>query len=266
LIDTHCHLDKPEFDADRGAVLERARAAGVTDLVVPAVGPGGWEALLALSRSEPGVHAALGIHPQLLPELDPREDDRRLADLEALVARGGLVGIGECGVDGPTAAGAFPGPHAASLDRQKAVLAGHLRIARRSGLPVLLHSLRAHEALLEALERDGVASGGVLHSFSGSAEQVGPLARLGLHFSFAGPVTYERARKPLAAAKAVPRDRLLLETDAPDQTPRPHRGRNEPSYLPGIASAVAGALEIPVAELEASTTANARRLFRLPGS
>lgn len=104
---------------------------------------------------------------------------------------------------------------------------------------------------------------GVLHSWSGSAEQVAPFAALGLHFAFAGPVTYERARKSLAAARAVPRDRLLLETDAPDQTPRPRRGRNEPAFLPAIAEALGAALGLPVAEVDALTTANARALFRL---
>jgi TatD DNase family protein len=145
-----------------------------------------------------------------------------------------------------------------------AVLAGHLALARKHRLPALLHGLRAHDPLLALLERDGLPPGGVLHSFSGSAEQVAPFARLGLHFAFAGPVTYERARKPLLAARAVPPDRLLLETDAPDQTPRPHRGRCEPAYLVEVAAALAAALGRPVAEVDALTSANARRLFRLP--
>ena len=273
MIDTHCHLDRPEFDADRDDVLSRARAAGVTDLVVPAVGPEGWDGLLALVRSRPGLHAGLGIHPQMLPSLDPRSDDRRLADLDAALAgaaarggRGAAVAVGECGIDGPAAAGAWPGPHAASFERQAAVLAGHLRVASRHGLPVILHVFRAHDAVLEVLERQGVAAGGVLHSWSGSAEQVGPFARLGLHFSFAGAVTWERARKPLAAARAVPPDRLLVETDAPDQTPRPDRGRNEPAFLPRIAAALAVAIGVSPAQVEATTSANARRLFRLAGA
>jgi TatD DNase family protein len=258
VIDSHCHLDAPAFDADRADVLARARAVGVTDLVVPGVAPAGWRPLLELSASGPGIHAALGIHPKALPELDPASDDRHLADLEALLARGGAVAVGECGLDGPAAAEGAP------LDRQLAVLQGHLDIARRLGLPVILHSLRAGDALRTALERDGVPGGGVLHSFSGSAEQVAPLAALGLHFSFAGPVTYESARKPLAAARAVAPGRLLVETDAPDQTPRPHRGaRNEPAHLPLVIAAVASAIGTTPGELDALTAANARRLFRL---
>jgi TatD DNase family protein len=234
----------------------------VTDLVVPAIGPDGWERLRAWAQATPGVHFALGIHPQLLPELDPRGDDRRLADLDAALARGGAVGVGECGLDGP---GAEPGagPFPAAMARQLAVLEGHLALARKHSLPVLLHCLRAHPALLPLLEAEPLPRGGLLHSYSGSAADVARYAAAGMAFSFAGPVTYERARRPLEAARAVPRDRLLLETDAPDQTPRPHRGRNEPAHLAAVAAAVAAALGIDVATLDALTTANARALFRL---
>jgi TatD DNase family protein len=95
---------------------------------------------------------------------------------------------------------------------------------------------------------------------------VPPFVRLGLHFAFAGPITWERARKPGLAARAVPRDRLLLETDAPDQTPRPHHGRNEPAYLPLVAAGLASALGTTVAEVDALTSTNARRLFKLAGA
>jgi TatD DNase family protein len=259
VIDTHCHLDSPAFDGDREEALARARAVGVTDVVIPAVDPSGWQALVALGAIHPGLHVALGIHPQALPGMAPASDDRHLADLEVLLARGGAVAVGECGLDGPSAEAGAP------LDRQRAVLRGHLAIARRLGLPVLLHSLRAHDAMLEELARDGLPSGGVLHSFSGSAEQVPPFAALGLHFSFAGPVTYEGARRPLCAARAVAPDRLLLETDAPDQSPHPHRGtRNEPARLPLVLGAVALAVGATPGELDRLTTGNARRLLRLP--
>lgn len=258
MIDTHCHLDSPAFDGDREQALARARAVGVTDVVVPAVEPSGWPGLVTLGASHPGLHVALGIHPQALPGMAPSGDDRHLADLEALLARGGAVAVGECGLDGPSVEAGAP------LDRQRAVLRGHLAIARRLGLPVLLHTLRVHDAMLEELARDGLPSGGVLHSFSGSAEQVPAFAALGLHFSFAGPVTYEGARKPLAAARSVAPDRLLVETDAPDQSPHPHRGtRNEPAHLPLVLGAVALARGVTPGELERLTTENARRLLRL---
>ncbi|MFO0585671.1 MAG: TatD family hydrolase [Anaeromyxobacter sp.] len=262
MIDTHCHLDRPAFDADRAEVLARAAAAGVTDVVIPAIGPHTWAAQLALGSGGGGpvrLHHALGLHPQLLPELDPRDDDRHLADLEAALGRGGAVAVGECGLDGEAAASG-----GAPMDRQVRVLEAHLALAARHGLPVLLHGLRALDPLRALLERAGLPAGGVFHSFSGSADQVAPFVALGLHLALAGPVTYEKARKPLEAARAIPRDRLLLETDAPDQCPRPHRGRNEPAYLALVRDGVARALGVPAAEVEAATTANARRLFRLP--
>ncbi len=260
MIDTHCHLDKPEFDADREAVLERARAAGISDIVVPATGPDGWAALAGWAARTPGVHFGLGIHPQLLPERDPAGDAEMLAGLEAALARGGAVGVGECGLDAKSA-GPGAGPWPAPMDRQAGIRRAQLALARRHRLPVMLHCLRAHDALLALLREEPLPAGGVLHSYSGPAEQVKAYAALGLWFSFAGPVTYERARKPAAAARAVPRDRLLLETDAPDQTPRPHRGRNEPAFLAEIAAALASALDLSLPELDALSSANARRLF-----
>ncbi len=262
MIDTHCHLDAPEFDADRDAVLERARAAGITGVIVPAVGPERWARLAAWASRTPGVRFGLGIHPQLLPELDPCGDEERLGELDRALAQGGAVGIGECGLDGKSAEPGS-GPWPAPLERQVAVLRGHLALARKHRLPVMLHCLKAHDALLALVREEPLPCGGVLHSYSGSAEQVPAYADLGLHFSFAGSLTYERARKPALAARAVPRARLLLETDAPDQTPRPHRGRNEPAFLRDTASALAAALGHSAAEVEALTTENARALFRL---
>lgn len=256
MIDTHCHLDVERFAPDREAVLARARAAGITDLVVPSIGPDAWDPLLAYARERPGVHVALGIHPQLLADLDPADDERHLADLEATLARGGAVAIGECGLDGPTAA-------RAPMDRQIAVLRAHLALARGFSLPVLLHCLRAHEPLLELLAKEPLPAGGVLHSYSGSAEQVRDYLPFDLHFAFAGPVTYERAKKPVLAARAVPAERLLLETDAPDQTPRPFSGRCEPAYLARVAEGVAAARGVGRPEIEALTDRNARALFRL---
>ncbi|HZZ83157.1 MAG TPA: TatD family hydrolase [Anaeromyxobacteraceae bacterium] len=258
MIDTHCHLDAPAFDEDREAALARARAAGVTALVIPGVAPGRWEASARFASANPGVHVAFGIHPQLLPEVPAREDERMLAELEAALARGGAVAVGECGLDGGSLA-------AAPLERQAALLRAQLALARRFRLPVILHLLRAQHELLALLREEGpLPAGGALHSYSGGAEMVAPFAALGLHFSFGGPLTYDGARKPLAALRAVPPGRLLLETDAPDQTPRPHRGRCEPAYLAEVLRAAAVALGRPEAEVAAQTSAAARSLFRLP--
>jgi len=221
------------------------------------VGPRDWEALRALPREEPRVQVGLGIHPQMLPHLPPEEDAAHLELLDTLLTRGGAVAVGECGLDGPSAAGA-------PMERQVAVLRGHLALARKHGLPVLMHCHRAHPALKELLEQEPLPEAGVLmHSYSGGAELARFYIQKGCHFSFAGPVTWAEARKPLDALRAIPPERLMAETDAPDQAPTPHRGqRSEPGYLPRIIEGMARALGEPAEVLAQRTTENARRLFR----
>jgi TatD DNase family protein len=144
------------------------------------------------------------------------------------------------------------------------VFRAHLRLARAHGLPVLVHCLKAHPTLQRVLaEEPPVPAGLLLHSYSGSAELVPRYARAGCHFSFAGPVSFLEARRPLEALRAVPEALLLAETDAPDQAPHPHRGsRSEPAFLPLIVAAMAAARGVPLEALTATTAANAQRLFR----
>lgn len=257
MIDTHCHLDSPRFDPDRDAVLRRAWAAGVTGIVVPGIGPDEWPSLLDWPSRDARIHIGLGIHPQLLPELAPADDERNLELLDTLLSRGNALAVGECGIDGPS----LPG---APLERQLAVMERHFDLADKHGLPVLLHVFRLHPAMRDFLKRRGLPKAGLLmHSFSGGIDFAKLYARLGCHFSFAGPVTYEGARKPLEALKAIPLDRLMFETDAPDQAPHPHRGeRSEPAYVKTVIAGAAGALGLEAAELERSSTEVAARFFR----
>jgi TatD DNase family protein len=269
VIDTHCHLDSERFHADRSEVLRRAWAAGLEAIVIPGIGPDNWETLVAMGQADSRLWIALGIHPQFLPELPPDGDSARMEQLDALLrgSKGAgavpppqVVAVGECGLDGPSAEGA-------PMERQLAVLRGHLAVAREHDLPAILHCYHAHPAMLALLESTPLPEAGVvLHSYSGGPELVRPYARLGCYFSFAGPVTYPKARKPLLALKAVPPDQLLLETDAPDQSPHPHRGeRCEPAYLVHTLEAAAEALGMPVTRLAEQTSRNARRLFRRDG-
>jgi TatD DNase family protein len=259
VIDSHCHLDVPRFDEDRPQALERAWAAGVLGLVIPAVGPKAWEPLLRWPGVDARVQVALGIHPQLLPELPEAEDDIHLERLDALLGQGVACAVGECGLDGPTAA-------KAPLERQIRVLDGHLRLAHKHQLPLILHCLRAHPALETWLERAQLpAAGAVLHSYSGGAERVRSYRAQGCWFSFAGPVSWPEARRPAEALRAVPTDYLLAETDAPDQTPAPHRGqRSEPSFLPAVLEAMARHRGEDAPALAQRLAANARRFFGRP--
>lgn len=260
LVDTHCHLDRPEFDADRQAVLERARAAGVTRILVPAIGPDWWDGMLALPGLGDSVLLGFGIHPQEVPAFDPADDRRVLERLDSLLRQGRGVAVGECGLDAPTAERAEKG----SMERQIRLLEAQLEMARDFELPVLLHVFRCQGEAVKILERFGkLPAGGVLHSYSGSAELVKRWCKLDLHFSFTGPVTFERSRRVHEAARAVPRERLLLESDGPDQPPAGRRGeRNEPGFLPEVATALAGLRGEAPEEVAASTSLNARTLFR----
>jgi TatD DNase family protein len=237
-------------------VLARAWAAGVEGILVPAIGPDSWDALLDLPRRERRIQVGLGIHPQLLPELPEADDAAALERLDALLGRGGAVAVGECGLDGPSTPGA-------PMERQLRVLDAHAALARKHRLPLLVHCQKAHPALEEWLARVSLPEAGViLHSYSGGPARVEAYVRRGCHLSFAGPVSWPEARKPVEALRLTPRERLLVETDAPDQAPAPHRGgRNEPAFLARVVEATAGVLGTSVGEVGALVAENARRLF-----
>jgi TatD DNase family protein len=273
VIDTHCHLDVAAFDEDRDAVIARAGAAGVTGMLIPGIRPRTWAALGALARRHAGggVRFAVGVHPQIVPELG---EDERGGDLEERIARASedAVAIGECGLDGGTGERAL----------QERIFRAHVRVARALGKPLVVHVLRAHDAAPRILREERAGDCGVvLHSYSGGAALVAVYAGLGCAFSFAGPVTYPNARRPIEAARAVPAELLLAETDAPDQTPAAHRagrpasgeaassrerarsaGRSEPAHLPAVIAGLAAARGAAPAEVAALTAANAARLFR----
>lgn len=268
LVDTHAHLDTPRFGArseQRLAALHAAEA-GISAILIPGIEPASWDELLACAKElrtfEPRVcfHTALGIHPQALPSMDPTCDERAIGALRAVVgtAPQGMVAIGECGLDfGALGAGA-------SRERQVLILRAHCELARRTGLPLILHAIRAHAVLLEVLQQEAVPPS-ILHSYSGSAEMVPAFCRLGHAISLAGSITLPGARRPVLAAQTIPLDRLLLESDSPDQTPYSRRpARNEPAFVVEVARAVAEARRMPLSELAAATSANARRLFGAP--
>jgi TatD DNase family protein len=252
MIDTHCHLDVTAFDADRDAVIARATAAGVAGILIPAIRPRTWDAVRALAgrHAALGVRFALGIHPQIVPELSP---DELAGDLTARLvdATRDAVAIGECGLDGGTGAHAL----------QEQIFRAHIRAARAIQKPLVIHVLRAHDAAPRILREEGPVAG-VLHSYSGGADLVGVYRDLGLAFSFAGPTTYANARRPIAAARAVPAELLLAETDAPDQAPQAHRGgRSEPAYVVDVIAGLAEARGETASDIATLTTANARRMF-----
>lgn len=231
LFDSHCHLDFPDYDADRAEVVARAKDAGVDTVLIPGVSPRTWDrALVCRDRWPDTVRIALGVQPWYLAELSEAEVDEALRDLPGRLRETEATAVGECGLDGAVARGG------ASLGLQTRVLRAHLEIAAELDLPVILHCYRAHGLMIQLLQLHQPVRG-VLHGYSGSAELIERYAKLGLAFSFGGPITWDKARRPVEACQAVPDHLLLLETDGPNQPPEGHRpGRSEPAHLAEIAA------------------------------
>ncbi len=251
LFDTHCHLDVPEFDADRDAVVARTRAAGVSRMVVPAIDAEGWTDLVALCRREEGLFPALGMHPIYIVQ----HRDEHVDELRCWVERERPVAIGEIGLDFFI--------KETDRDRQQVIFEAQLDVAQQYRLPVLLHVRKAHEQVLQSLKKFSLV-GGIAHAFNGSLPQAEQYLSLGFKFGFGGMLTYERSRKIRQLARELPLESLVLETDAPDMTPVSHHGeRNSPEYLPEILHSLAEVRGMDCRELAAITTANALNLFRL---
>ena len=254
LIDSHSHFDAAEFDADRAEAHARARAAGVAGQVVPAVDAAGWPKLRQVCRDHAGLYPAYGLHPMYLQAHRPQH----LADLRTWIERERPVAIGECGLDYFV--------EGLDADSQQRYFDGQLALAREFELPVIVHARRAVDAVIAAIKRVGGLTG-VVHSFSGSAEQAAQLHKLGFLLGIGGPVTYERANRLRKTVAAMPLEQLLLETDSPDQPGAAHRGeRNEPAYLGEVLEVVAGLRGMAPDTLANATSANAQRLFGLPAS
>lgn len=254
LVDSHSHFDAPEFDADRDAALARAHAAGVDAQVVPAVEAASWPKLKAVCAGSAGLHPAYGLHPMYLASHRPEH----LRELRGWIERERPAAVGECGLD-YFVEGLDAGAQQRYFDAQ-------LQLAREFDLPVIVHARRAVDAVIASIRKVGNLRG-VVHSFSGSAEQAAQLHKLGFLLGIGGPVTYERANRLRGIVAAMPLEQLLLETDAPDQPDSSHRGeRNEPAYLTKVLEVVAGLRGMPRDALATATTANAERLFGLSTS
>ena len=257
-IDTHCHLDAADFDADRDAVVARARAAGVLQIVLPAVDRANFERVRTLAH-EHGLAYALGIHPMCTD----RAGDDDVAALRDALARAAddprLVAVGEIGLDH-----FVPG---LDRERQAAIFAAQLRLAVAFELPVLLHARRAIDPVLKHLRQIRVR-GGFAHAFNGSEQQADAFRGLDVRLGFGGALTFERALRIRRVAAALDVDAIVMETDSPDIPPQwRYRTaaaraagatmRNEPAELAAIGAALAALRDEPVAALAARTTANA---------
>lgn len=254
-IDSHAHIDGPEFDLDRDEMLARALAAGIEEIIV--IGAAGTldtvDRALALAASSPRLHVSIGVHPHDVEHID----ESWWPELRARAARPDVCAIGETGLD-------YYYDHS-PRELQKDCFARFIDLAREVGKPVICHIRDAHDDAKRILEDQGAAkTGAVIHCFTGTAADAADYVRMGFYVSFSGIVTFKGADELRRAVREVPLDRLLIETDCPYLAPVPRRGkRNEPAFLVHTAEVVAREAGVELAELAEWTRKNTRLLFAL---
>ncbi len=250
MIDSHCHLDLPCFDAQRAEISARCLALGVEAIVVPGITAGAWPKLLETCATDKMLWPALGLHPCFLCDHSVTD----VGHLERLVDREQLCAVGEIGLD------FFRGRERAQ--EQIELFSAQLEIAASAQLPVLLHVRRAHDEMISLLRGAGFSLGGVVHAFSGSLVQAQRYIDIGFKLGFGGTITYPRATRLRHLITQLPIDQIVLETDAPDMAPAFARGEhNSPENLPGIAAVIADLVGISNSSLTAITTRNTKELL-----
>jgi TatD DNase family protein len=260
MIDSHCHLDNKAFDEDRDAVLDAARAAGVEGFLAIGTGEGppDLEVAVRLADAYPDIWATVGVHPHDAA----KADEGTLAELRRLCSHAKVIGIGEIGLD-------YHYDHS-PREVQRRVFVEQLALAEELNLPITIHTREAWDDTLDLLRTHWAPSGlpGIMHCFTGTTEQARACLDMGFSISMAGVVTFKRNDELREAAKIVPADRLLVETDSPYLTPEPYRKirRNEPKYVIETARRLAEIRGEELTDLARSTTANFRRLFALQAS
>src|SRR5690554_4757093 len=250
LIDAHCHLDFADFDDDREAMFERARAAGVEHFMVPGTTRERWPLVLALGAARSDVSIGLVLHPCFM-------DEHGEGDVEALAGvldeHPGVRTLGECGIDAR---------FEETLDAQWELFDAQLYLAKARQLPVVIHCVQANDKVFKRLRQLDLPAGGLIHAFAGSPEQAWKFNDLGFVVGLGGAVTYERAQRLWRAVKRLPENGFVLETDSPDMPLCGHQGqRNEPARIARVCEMVAKLRGESPATIAAQSTATARRVF-----
>lgn len=256
LFDSHCHLDFADFDRDRLQVLERAASNGVGYICIPATRRSQWPSLLRPAPIHQPIQIvlALGLHPYFLA--DHRITDLELLDQELRQRSCNVVAIGETGLD-------FVVCHD-DREKQLSLFAGHVQLACRHQLPLIIHGRKSHDQILQVLRRLRPTRGGIIHAYSGSEQQAREYLKLGFKLGFGGGITYPRARKTRQLASTLPLESIVLETDAPDMPLNGHQGkRNEPEQVLQVAKCLASLRGLSLAEVTGTTSENCRIIFGL---
>lgn len=254
LIDTHTHLDFPDFDGDREGVLDQAYGLGVERMVILAVQRAHWQRVWRLVESDPRLHGALGLHPVFLEQHRPEHLGELRQWLERLAGHPQLCAVGEFGLDYYL--------DALDRERQQALFEAQLQIAKDYRLPALLHVRRSHAPVVAALKRYRLERCGIIHAFSGSREEAHEYLKLGFKLGLGGAPTWPQALRLRKVLAGLPLDAVVLETDSPDMAPAMYPDvRNSPTHLPAIAEWLANIMGVEPERLAEASTRNARELF-----
>lgn len=255
IIDTHCHLDDEKYNEDLEEVLQRAKQEGIKGVILPGADINDLEKAQAIAHKHTNVFFAAGVHPYHIDEYDEQRLRKFLEDKKC-------IAVGECGLD------YFRLPEAenekeAEVALQKKVFREHIRLAKELQKPLIVHVRDASWDSRVILEEENAQEvGGVLHCYNAD-EQLLPLAKQGFYFGIGGVLTFKNAKKLVNVLEKIPKEKLLLETDAPYLTPHPHRGkRNEPAYTALVAQKIADLLEMDYESVCELTTKNAKVLFK----
>jgi len=253
LFDTHAHLNAVQYDEDVEQVIERARAEGVSHIVVVGFDRPTIDRAMELAERHPFIYAAVGWHP--VDAIDMTDNDLQM--IEQLAAHPKVVAIGEMGLDYYW--------DKSPKDVQQDVFRRQIALAKKVKLPIIIHNREATADILKILQEENAAEvGGIMHCFSGSVEVARQCIEMNFLISLGGPVTFKNAKKPKEVAKEIPLSHLLIETDCPYLTPHPFRGkRNEPSYVKYVAEAIAEIKNVSFAEVAKTTTENAKKMFAI---
>jgi len=251
MIDSHCHLDFEDFDADRQQVIERAQQAGIEKIIIAGISQTTWSHLRQVCEQYKNLYACYGLHPYFIEQ----HEIPHLDDLKNTLQQSKAVALGECGLD-------F---YLSDLDKDKQqfFFEAQLDIADELNLPVVIHSRKANQQILTALKKHPNLRG-MVHSFSGSIEVAQQFIKRDFYISLGAVVTFERATKIRKLAEQLPLDALLIESDAPDQSGLKHNNqRNEPAYIVETIAAIAELKKISLDEVAAASYKNALELFSL---
>jgi len=251
LIDTHAHLDFEDYQENIDTILAEVKSAGVEKVIIPGVTIKDIPRIIALIDKYENLFGAVALHPSEAKDWD----NNSYNILKEYTKLPKIVAVGETGLDYYW--------DKTFIDKQKFIFKEHIRLAKESNLPLIIHDREAHGDILEILKEEREIKG-VMHCFSGSAEFAAECIKLGMYIALGGPVTFKNAIKPKEVAKAIPLEKLVLETDSPFLAPHPFRGKqNDPSKIKLVAEEIASVKKIPVEEVAEKTTLNAKKLFHI---